>query len=222
MTGYEIARALTDRLKTALPQAQVREAYSGTFARRPECPVICIEVQRETVTDGAVRTKLGVWLYTPAKETAVDLFAAVCAALRGISCTVRSVVRDETRYDSALQCMVTTCTVEVASTVAAENRVALTIGGQACTADSVTVESEAKTLRLGSVGEEKPHAVVVGDTVYQLTVEGLAAPETVFAADNFAVSVSGRWYAPCSWKKIGGSRAVIEAGGTGTEGQEGA
>ncbi len=222
MTGREIAQALTERLKTELPQAEVRAAYGGQFARRPEQPVVCIDLQREALSDGAASARLGVWLYAPAMETAGDLFAAVCAALRGIACTVRSVVRGETQYDRALQCMVTACTVEVSSNATAENRLALTIGGYDCTADGVTVESETKTLRFGSVGEEKPHTVATGDTVYRLTVDGLAAPEAVFAADGFAVAVSGRMYAPCAWKKIAGNRAVIEAGGAETETREGA
>nr|DAP81680.1 MAG TPA: hypothetical protein [Caudoviricetes sp.] len=157
--------------------------------------------------------KLGVWLYTAAGDSAAPLFAAVCAALSALPCTVRSVARGETRYDGALRCTVTPCTVEAAVNAAAENRVAVEIGGTACTADSVSVETETKTLRFGSVGEERPHTLAAGETVYRLTVAGLAAPEAVFALESFAVCAAGVRYAPCAWKRRGAGKAVIEAGG---------
>ena len=81
------------------------------------------------MTDGAGSVKLGVWLYTAERRSAVDLFEAVCTALAAIPCTVRSVARGEMQYDGALRCMVTPCTVEASSNAAAENRVALEIGG---------------------------------------------------------------------------------------------
>ena len=112
---------------------------------------------------------------------------------------------------------VTPCTVEASSNAAAENRVALEIGGAACTADGVSVERETKTLRFGSVGEEAPHTVADGPTVYRLTITGLAAPETVVSLAGFAVCVSGVRYAPCVWKKLGADRVELEAGGAQAE-----
>ena len=93
MTGSEIASALTERLRTALPQADVRMAYDGDFSRKPARPVVCVGLLREAVTDGAGSVKLGVWLYTAERRSAVDLFEAVCTALAAIPCTVRSVAR---------------------------------------------------------------------------------------------------------------------------------
>lgn len=217
MTGSEIASALTERLRTALPQADVRMVYDGDFSRKPARPVVCVGLLREAVTDGAGSVKLVVWLYTAERRSAVDLFEAVCTALAAIPCTVRSVARGEMQYDGALRCMVTPCTVEASSNAAAENRVALEIGGAACTADSVSVERETKTLRFGSVGEEAPHTVADGPTVYRLTITGLAAPETVVSLAGFAVCVSGVRYAPCVWKKLGADRVELEAGGAQAE-----
>lgn len=213
MTGSELAAAFLERLREAMPQAEVRAAYDGVFSRRPARPVVCVGLLSEAVTDGEGSAKLGVWLYTAAGDSAAALFAAVCAALSALPCTVRSVARGETKYDGALRCTVTPCTVEAAVNAAAENRVAVEIGGAACTADSVSVETETKTLRFGSVGEERPHTLAAGETVYRLTVAGLAAPEAVFALESFAVCAAGVRYAPCAWKRRGAGKAVIEAGG---------
>lgn len=139
MTGSELAAALLERLREALPQAEVRAAYDGDFSRRPARPIVCVGLLSEAVTGGAGSAKLGVWLYTAAGDSAAPLFAAVCATLSALPCTVRSVARGETRYDGALR-----CTVEAAVNAAAENRVAVEIGGTVCTADSVSVETETK------------------------------------------------------------------------------
>lgn len=97
MTGSEIASALTERLRTALPQADVRMAYDGDFSRKPARPVVCVGLLREAVTDGAGSAKLGVWLYTAERRSAVDLLKrsarrsrrsrARCAAWRAARCS---------------------------------------------------------------------------------------------------------------------------------------
>ena len=80
MTGSEIASALTERLRAALPQADVRTAYDGNFSRKPARPVVCVGLLREAVTDGAGSVKLGVWLYTAERR-------ARCAAWRAARCS---------------------------------------------------------------------------------------------------------------------------------------
>ena len=102
MTGSELAAALLERLREALPQAEVRAAYDGDFSRRPARPIVCVGLLSEAVTGGAGSAKLGVWLYTAAGDSAAPLFAAVCAALSALPCTVRSVARGgESLWDYA-------------------------------------------------------------------------------------------------------------------------
>ena len=53
MTGSELAAALLERLREALPQAEVRAAYDGAFFRRPARPIVCVGLLSEAVTGGA-------------------------------------------------------------------------------------------------------------------------------------------------------------------------
>lgn len=213
MTGNELAEALILRLREALPEIEVRAAYTGEMMRRPGQAVLCIGLLREAQAESVGSVKLGVWLYTPARQTAVDIFAAVCNALEAIPCTVRSVTREEAKYDGTVRCMVTPCTIEATVSAAAENRVEIRLGEIDCTADGVSVCSETQAVRYGSVGEEKPHTVVAGNTTYRVTISGLDAPPAVLELENFAADISGVRYAPCVWRSIRADQVIFEAGG---------
>ena len=85
----ETPGSLGERLREALPQAEVSAVYDGAFFRRPARPIVCVGLLSETMTDGAGSAKLGVWLYTAAGDSAAPLFAAV---VYGAQCGAR---RDE-------------------------------------------------------------------------------------------------------------------------------
>lgn len=213
MTGSELAAALLEKLRAALPEIEVRAAYSGHVTRKPAKPVLCIGLLHEERADGAGSAKLGVWLYTPPENAPADLFAAVCAALQAIPCTVRSVTRGEAKYDGAVGCVVTPCTIQAVTTAAAENRTAVKINGMEFAADGVSVSLETQTKRYGSVGEEKPHTVVNGEKTYRVTLTGFTGGAELLGLESFALETGGVRYAPCAWRRIEPNRLVLEAGG---------
>ncbi|MGN0478864.1 MAG: hypothetical protein ACI4GO_05490 [Hominenteromicrobium sp.] len=212
MTGSELAAALLEKLRTMLPETEVHAAFSGSMTRKPEKPVLCIGLLSETRAEDGGSAKLGVWLYTPPSAVPGDLFAAVCAALQEIPCTVRSVTRGETKYDGTAGCLVTPCTI-LAVTAAAENRTAVAINGVGYWADSVSVSTEMQTKRYGSVGEEKPHTVVNGAKTYRVTLAGFTGGTELLGLESFVTETAGVRYAPCAWKRIEPDRLVLEAGG---------
>ena len=216
MTGEALAAALREKLGDALPEIEVRAAYAGKMERKPAKPVLCIGLLSEERTDGAGSAKLGVWLYTPPETAPANLFSAVCAALQAIPCTVRSVTRGEPKYDGALGCVVTPCTILAAVSMEEKSRTAVKLNGVPYTADIVSVSVETQAKRYGSVGEDVPHTVVSGAKLYRVALVGLDGGEDVLGLENFTLEAAGVRYAPCAWRKIERDRLVLEAGGAET------
>ena len=133
--------------------------------------------------------------------------------MQAIPCTVRSVTRGEAKYDGAVGCVVTPCTIQAVTTAAAESRTAVKINGMEFAADGVSVSLETQTKRYGSVGEEKPHTVVNGEKMYRVTLTGFTGGTELLGLESFALETGGVRYAPCAWRRIEPNRLVLEAGG---------
>ena len=129
MTGNEIMKGLVTALKAALPDAEIRETFTGRARRKSEKPVICIGILKEERGVSICTAELGIWLYVREAEETAALFEAVCTAIGDMPCALRSISREEMRYDETLGCMVTACRAEVECTASVRSTEKMRFGG---------------------------------------------------------------------------------------------
>lgn len=212
MTGTELSAALTEKLKTLLPDCAVRPAFTGTLSRLPQRAAVTVGVLSEENAEGVFETEIGVKLYARNKDDHVRIFDAVCAAVADLPCVMRSVKRSETEYIPSLGCLMTLCTVKAATSAGKSTRVAVYVNGKCYAADGVEVLREAEVQRYYAAGEEKPYAAVSGRQVYRITLHGFSGGGEMLEKDDFTLETGGLKYLHCAWKTVKNGKLVLEAG----------
>lgn len=128
MTGSELVTMWVEKLEEKLPAAEVQEEFSGHMLRKPEKPVVSVGILQEECAEGVCEVKLGIRLYTMEAGAAAELMTAIFGTVSALPCSLRSIVRGETKYDSTLGCLVTPCTVLAVMGTAVENAVKMRFG----------------------------------------------------------------------------------------------
>lgn len=161
MTGTELLNALERSLRDALPEIDVRRAFSGKLTRRPEKPVAALGILAEEYGEEGY-VKLGVWLYTKPGTDECALFSAVCGAVWDVPCEVKCIARGGTAFNAALGCMETACAVTVAAEAAEPEKMKLRFGDFEFPTNPAQLHIELRALLRESVsvcGETAVHAV---------------------------------------------------------------
>lgn len=213
MTGKTVMEKLLPILREKLPECEVREAFAGRAARKPDAPAVVLELLEEIRRpDEAVpEIKLGAVLYTPPDVEAADLFSALCAALAEIGAPVRSVAREKLRYDSGLGCFVAECVVRMGEKSASESgRETVTVSGKRLTAKSVKVTQTQERREYGEIGEADPHTVHCTET-YTIRLTDLSGTGPFRFGELVELEYGGMRYTDCAVREMGAGSVVLTA-----------